>query len=207
MSEAEARSGAGVGPGLGGREVRKAETRQRIKDAARTLFRQQGIDAVGVDAIMADAGLTHGGFYGHFPSKEALAAEVCAEALGHSAERWATLRETHGGEEALRRIVEAYLGDAALEPGKGCVVPTLGAELARRPLARPGLTAAIRSMAATLAACLPGRRETAHRRGLAALSCLVGAVILARLASEPALAEEILDSARHAVGSGGHAPS
>ena len=62
-----------------GTREQKVETRRRIMDAASRLFRREGIDAVGVDAVMQQAGLTHGGFYGHFPSKEALAAEVCAD--------------------------------------------------------------------------------------------------------------------------------
>ena len=67
---------------------RKAETRERILAAAGALFRSHGIDAVGVDAIMHQAGLTHGGFYAHFASKEALVAEVSAAALARSAARW-----------------------------------------------------------------------------------------------------------------------
>jgi TetR/AcrR family transcriptional repressor of nem operon len=74
---------------------RKAETRQRIMEAAGTLFRQHGIDAVGVDAIMHQAELTHGGFYAHFPSKEALVAEVSAASLARS--RRAMNNQSRGG--------------------------------------------------------------------------------------------------------------
>ena len=70
------------------RGERKAETREKILSAAGALFRKRGIDAVGVDAIMHAAGLTHGGFYAHFASKEALVAEVSTVALARAAARW-----------------------------------------------------------------------------------------------------------------------
>jgi TetR/AcrR family transcriptional repressor of nem operon len=183
-----------------GTSQQKAETRRRIMDAASRLFRREGIDGVGVDAVMRQAGLTHGGFYGHFPSKESLAAEVCAEQLSRSAARWEAMREEHGAEQALARIVESYLSAAHVEQSeRSCVVPTLGAELARRPGAHPALTSAIRAMVDTLASCLPRRRAPARERALAGLSCMVGAVVLARLSSDPGLSEEILEAARKAV--------
>ena len=91
---------------------RKAETRERILAAAGELFRSHGIDAVGVDAIMHEAGLTHGGFYAHFASKEALVAEVSAAALG--ALRRAVGADQPGGRSgaALARIVGSYLDPA-----------------------------------------------------------------------------------------------
>src|SRR3954451_15291712 len=91
---------------------RKAETRERILAAAGRLFRSQGIDAVGVDAIMHAAGLSHGGFYGHFASKEALVAEVSAASLARAAARWERLSLDPDGNAALARIVESYLDPA-----------------------------------------------------------------------------------------------
>ncbi len=178
----------------------KAETRQRIMDQAGRLFRRHGIDGVGVDAVMQQAGLTHGGFYGHFASKEALAAEVCADTLSRLAARWARIRQEAGAEAALARIVESYLGAAHVADGeRGCIVPVLGAELARRPESRPALTAALRRMIDTLASCLPRRRRPARERALAGFACMVGAVVLARLSSDPAFSTEILDAARAEV--------
>jgi TetR/AcrR family transcriptional repressor of nem operon len=178
----------------------KAETRQRIMDAAYALFRRGGIDGVGVDAVMSEAGLTHGGFYGHFASKEALAAEVCAERLARSAARWERIRQEDGAEAALARILDAYLDPAPIAGGDhGCVLPMLGPELARRPACRPALTAAMRAMADVLARCLP-RRRRARERALAGLSCMVGAVVLARLADDREFAAELLAAARAEVG-------
>ena len=108
---------------------RKAETRERILAAAGRLFRGHGIDAVGVDAIMHAAGLTHGGFYAHFASKEALVAEVSAASLAQSAARWERISQEDDPPAALARIVESYLDPAhvaAIE--HSCVLATLGPE-------------------------------------------------------------------------------
>ena len=179
---------------------RKAETRVRILTAAGTLFRRRGIDAVGVDAVMHEAGLTHGGFYVHFASKEALAAEVCADQLARSAARWAEIAESEGREEALVRIVASYLSEEHLaSPERGCIVPVLGPELARRAASRPALTQAVRGMVTALARCLLRGRRPARERALAALSTMVGAVLLARLSADPALSRDILAAARRTL--------
>ena len=94
-------TGPASGRAPSGRGRRKEESRRRIMTAAARLFHVHGIDAVGVDAIMHQAGLTHGGFYGHFASKEALAAEVCADELRRSADRWARYADELGGTDAL----------------------------------------------------------------------------------------------------------
>ncbi len=175
----------------------KAETRQRIVEEAGRLFRQHGIDAVGVDAIMHAAGLTHGGFYGHFPSKEALVAEVASAALARSAARWERIAREHLADDALELIVGPYLDPAHVaEVERGCVLTTLGPEVARRPEARPGIAASVRVMADALGRCLP---EGDDGRALAALSTMVGAVVLARLADSPELAEAILAAAKQAT--------
>jgi TetR/AcrR family transcriptional regulator, transcriptional repressor for nem operon len=177
---------------------RKAETRDRILRAAADLFRSQGIDAVGVDAIMHQAGLSHGGFYGHFASKEALVAEVSAASLARAAARWERIGEEAAGVAALQRIVESYLDPAHVAAtDRGCVLTTLGPEMARRHGSRAALTASIRRMLDVLARCLPRRRR---QGALVALSGMVGAVVLARLSDDPALAGEFLDAGRRAAG-------
>lgn len=179
------------------RDGRKAETRAKIIAAAGVLFRRHGIDAVGVDAVMRAAGLTHGGFYGHFESKEALAAEVCAHELEASARRWAAIAAELPGEAALGRIVGNYLRPEAVAGGDGgCVLPVLGSELARRQGSSAEMTAIVADMAETLRACLPGgRREAA----LAAFATMVGAVMLARLSADAGFAESVLAAARAAI--------
>jgi TetR/AcrR family transcriptional repressor of nem operon len=176
---------------------RKAETRQRILASAGALFRSHGIDAVGVDAIMHHAGLTHGGFYAHFPSKEALVAEVSAASLARAAAKWERITQETDTDSALSKIVGSYLDPAhvaAVE--QGCVLTTLGPEVARRPESRPAITASVRTMLEALERCLPLRgRDNA----LAALSTMVGAVVLARLADDPELATGFLTAARDSL--------
>jgi TetR/AcrR family transcriptional regulator, transcriptional repressor for nem operon len=178
-------------------DPRKFETRQRILDAAASLFGRYGIDGVGVDAIMHAAGLTHGGFYGHFASKEALVAEVSAAALARSAARWERISDQQEPAEALLRIVGAYLDPAHLAAVEsGCVLTTLGPDVARRPEARAGMARSVRAMLAALERCMP---DAPHETAKVALSAMVGAVVLARLADHPAEAEGLLDAVKDAV--------
>jgi TetR/AcrR family transcriptional repressor of nem operon len=182
-------------------DARKADSRQRIVEVAARLFRQHGVDAVGVDAIMHAAGLTHGGFYGHFPSKEALVAAVSSDALACSAARWERISRDGDPAETLRRIVGPYLDPAHVAgAGSGCVLATLGPELARRPEARAATTTSVRAMLAALQRCLA---DPSGERAKAALSAMVGAVVLARLADDPEMAAGFLDAARDAVLGGG----
>jgi AcrR family transcriptional regulator len=187
---------------------RKAETRQRIVDAASGLFRRHGIDGVGVDAIMREAGLTHGGFYLHFPSKEALVGAVSAEQLARSAARWTEIEADQPPAEALARIVGNYLDRRhVVQSDHGCVLPALGSELARRPESRAALTGSVRRMIGVLARLLPAkRRTTPESAAMAALSTMVGALVLARLSNDPALADAILAAAREHTLPSGTAP-
>jgi TetR/AcrR family transcriptional regulator, transcriptional repressor for nem operon len=176
---------------------RGAETRGRIIEAAGRLFRERGIDAVGVDAVMREAGLTHGGFYTHFASKEALVAEAATAALARSAARWDAIAREQP-EDGYARIVKSYLDPAHVAaPARGCLLAALGPEVARRPAARPGVTAAIRAMLGALVRCVPGQRR---ERAAAALCTLVGAVVLARASDDPALSAELLAAARTEAG-------
>lgn len=174
-------------------EVRqqKAETRQRILAEAGKLFRRNGVDAVGVDTVMRAAGLTHGGFYAHFRSKEALVAEVCGTLLERSADRWEAIGDHPDG---LGQIVGGYLDPARLTGGHACPLATIGPDVSRREDARGSMGGALRRMIAVLTRLLPGRRQA-----LVSLSTMVGAVVLSRLADDPALAEEILAAAKAAV--------
>jgi len=87
---------------------RFTEHRQRILEAAGRLFREKGFDGIGVDGIMQEAGLTHGGFYGHFGSKADLAAQACAAALGRTADMWEAMATGHS-EDGLAEIVQSFL--------------------------------------------------------------------------------------------------
>jgi TetR/AcrR family transcriptional repressor of nem operon len=167
-------------------------TRGRILEAAGRLFRQRGVDGVGIDAVMREAGLTHGGFYAHFASKEALVTEVARVLLERAALQWDGI----SGPDALARIVSGYLDAERVGSGVCCALPTLGADLARRGAAKGAIGAALEAMIGALTRCVPGDRRVRRRaRALVALSTLVGAVVLARLADDPALARAFLDAA------------
>jgi TetR/AcrR family transcriptional repressor of nem operon len=180
------------------RPERKAETRERILGAAMALFRVHGVDAVGVDAIMHHAALTHGGFYAYFASKEALVAEAAAAALARSADKWEQLAGEPDAGVALSQIVGSYLDPQHVAMAeRGCVLTTIGPDIARRTEVRPAITASIRRMIQSLERCIPGR---SRQHALSVLTGMVGAVVLARLADEPALADEFLAAARQIAG-------
>ena len=181
---------------------RRAETRQRILTAAGDLFREHGMDGVGVDAVMKQAGLTHGGFYLHFPSKEALAAEVSGSLLLTAAGKWDAISRSPDRKAALERIVTHYLDPAHAASTRACPLTTLGADVARRAASKEAVGGALRGMLDALTRVLPGRkRQTA----LASLSTMVGAVVLSRLADDKALAGAFLQAAAASILPAAHA--
>jgi TetR/AcrR family transcriptional repressor of nem operon len=175
---------------------RRAETRQRILAAASNLFREHGIDGIGVDAVMKEAGLTHGGFYLHFLSKEALAAEVSQFLLEKAASKWDRISRSPDREAALEAIVRDYLDPERLASAHCCPLTTLGPDVARRSNSRQAVGHALGGMLDALSRCLPGRRQ---KQGLAALATMVGAVVLARLADDPALSRAFLQAAADSI--------
>jgi TetR/AcrR family transcriptional repressor of nem operon len=175
---------------------RREETRQRILRAAGYLFREHGIDGVGVDAVMKEAGLTHGGFYLHFASKEALAAEVSQSLLAKAARNWDAISLSPDREAALEGIVRHYLDPARVASAHCCPLTTLGPDVARRSKSRAAISGALHGMLDALARVLPGRKR---QRALVALSTMVGAVLLSRLADDAALAEAFLDAAADSI--------
>jgi TetR/AcrR family transcriptional regulator, transcriptional repressor for nem operon len=184
-----------------------AENRRRIVETAGRLFRENGYDGIGVADIMKHAGLTHGGFYGHFASKDDLAVEASAQALASKAGVW-DLGETAPGdaaEPALARFLATYLSPNHRDDlGNGCALAALGADAAREPAAvRGAFTAAVRTRLEKLMAMLPGRNPAARRRrAIAALASAVGALVLARAVADPELSAEILSATKDALISG-----
>lgn len=169
--------------------------RERILQAAGTLFREHGYDGVGVADIMERAGLTHGGFYGHFASKDDLAAEITLRVL--ATDGWLE-RLTGKHDPALADVVQSYLSTRHRDnPGQGCVFAALGSEAARQSkIVRRAFTAGLRLRVDALLTVIRGRSASMRRqRALATLSTLVGAMILARAVDESNLSIEILDAA------------
>ena len=173
-----------------------AENRQRIVDTAARLFRDRGFDGIGVDAIMKGAGLTHGGFYGHFVSKDALAAEAVTRALDRNAAR-------QGGLASLAETVSDYLSERhRADRANGCIVAALAADCGRQgPAVRKSLTAGVRAQIGRLATLLGrGTPAARRRRAIATYAGMVGALTLARAVDDPDLSREILSAARHVFG-------
>jgi TetR/AcrR family transcriptional repressor of nem operon len=178
-----------------------AVNRQRLLDIASRRFRERGFDGVSVAEVMQEAGLTHGGFYGHFASKEALAAEAATHALMQTATRWKATLENRGM-DGLERIVNAYLSQRHVDaPGTGCAIAALGPELARQgePV-RSAFAAELENMIAALAGFMPGADAAERRsRALPLLAQMVGAIVLARAFGRSVLATEILDAVRKTI--------
>jgi TetR/AcrR family transcriptional repressor of nem operon len=178
-----------------------AVNRQRLLDIASRRFRERGFDGVSVAEVMQEAGLTHGGFYGHFASKEALAAEAATHALMQTANRWKTTLENRGM-DGLERIVDAYLSQRHLDaPGTGCAIAALGPELARQPEpVRTAFAAELEHLIDALAGFLPGANAAERRsRALPLMAQMVGAIVLARAFGRGVLATEILEAVRKAI--------
>jgi TetR/AcrR family transcriptional repressor of nem operon len=170
--------------------------RERVVETAARLFRERGFEGVGVADLMKAAGLTHGGFYGQFDSKEHLMAEACEQALEQSEHLWREALE-HAPKRPLTALASYYLSRKHRDnPGAGCVVAGLSAEAARQgPIVRAAFTAAAKRFLEILGQVVPGRSaKTRRRQALTSMASLVGAVVLARTVSQASLSEEILDA-------------
>src|SRR5215471_8032360 len=174
-----------------------AENRQNILTAAARLFREQGVTATGVDSITKEAGLTHGGLYSQFGSKEAIAAEAIRLAFRGSKRLWQRLAEHKGARQVLPAIVAEYLSQEHRDsPGQGCVVAALGVDVARQPQSvRKAFTEEFKDALELLAGVMPGddpRRR--YEDAIAIFAGMVGALILARAVNEDALSDRILQA-------------
>jgi TetR/AcrR family transcriptional repressor of nem operon len=175
-----------------------ARNRETVVDAASRLFRTHGVEGVGIGEIMRESGLTHGGFYGQFGSKEMLAAEACTRALDASATRWTRIADAHPN-DVMPALATDYLSARNRDtPETGCALVALAADAARRggdvaDAFRTGLL----NLADIIAQSAP---ENDRDHALAALSQLVGAMTLARAVNDEALSDRILAAAREALG-------
>jgi TetR/AcrR family transcriptional repressor of nem operon len=180
----------------------KLETHARIVKKASVRLRERGAHGIGVADLMKDAGLTHGGFYAHFDSREALVIEAFVYAMDRSMERWRKLAEQTPPDKRLVTIVDSYLTAVHRDdPGHGCAVPTLGAEIAREsPKTRKTFAAKLDQMIEMLAAQVPGvPHKAARKRALATLATMTGTLVLARIAGNGDFSDEVLGAGRDAV--------
>ena len=180
----------------------KQETHARIVKKASVRLREKGAHGIGVADLMKEAGLTHGGFYAHFDSREALVIEAFAYAMDRSTERWRKLAEQTPPEKRMAAIVNSYLTATHRDdPGHGCAVPTLGAEIAREsPKTRKAFAARLEQMVEMLADQISDvPRKTARKQAMASLATMMGTLVLARIAGSGEFSDEILGAGRDAV--------
>ncbi|MEX3941757.1 TetR/AcrR family transcriptional regulator [Paraburkholderia sp. BR10937] len=177
---------------------RKEITHERIVEVAARAIRRSGYDGTGVADIMKEAGLTHGGFYAHFPSREVLLAEAAdragAEAVALSEQIAASVPQ----EQALPSMVRAYLSKEhrdAIETG--CPVSALGSEMPRQaPVVRRAATRRIKEMIDVVARQLPDWGQPgAHEQALLTVATMVGTMVLARAVDDPKLSDSLLEAA------------
>jgi TetR/AcrR family transcriptional repressor of nem operon len=181
---------------LGHSKTEKAKTHKRIVAIASKRFREQGLAGVGIADLMKEAGLTVGGFYKHFDSRDDLVAEAVGSALGF----WRRQMDTaaSGGPPlSYAKLIDDYLDQAHRNnPGAGCVFSALAGDIARSDKRTRGLASEeIGNNIQLIAGLLPGKGKRAARsRAILTYSALVGAMALARAESDEALSLEILNT-------------
>jgi len=168
-----------------------AEKHTRILEQASKLFLERGFDGVSLSEIMKSTGLTHGPFYNHFASKEAL----MAESLGFSSHNaLAVLNAAQRSPEEMRAYVADYLSTQHRDdPGKGCMLPALGGEISREPGTRAAVTAHVKGIIGKFAESFPwSAKRNARRNAMRMLCAMVGAQVLARAVDDGELSDELL---------------
>ncbi len=175
-----------------------AENRASVLEAAAVSFRARGVDGVGIADIMGQAGLTHGGFYRHFASKEDLLAQASAAAFDQTVVGLQQVADAHP-DAPLEAMIQRYLSDVHRTHAQyGCPAAALGGEAPRQASGvRRAFSSGVQSMFKMFERLSPGgSRTAARRRAVAGISGMVGAMVLARAVDDPALAEEILSTMR-----------
>src|SRR2546428_7082436 len=171
-----------------------AANREKIVEVASILFRRHGFKGIGVADIMKQAGLTHGGFYGHFKSKDDLAAEITGRVLGRPG--WLE-RLTGTPKPSFAEVVREYLSPRHREDaGHGCLLAALGSDVVRQPRSvRRAFTDGLRLRVKALQELLPSRSAARRQKGLATMAGLGGARTLARAGDASQPSDGILQSA------------
>ena len=179
---------------------KKIETHERIVSTAARALRRAGYEGVSVAEIMKDAGLTHGGFYAHFASRDALVEEALERATSDSL---GVLAQVTGDGGGIAALAEQYLSDAHLEsPEHGCCMASLGTETRRQPDAVRAIAArGMKQFVALVERDLPAGLSESERRDEAMLivSALVGAMVIARAVESPTLSRQFRAAAKRFV--------
>jgi TetR/AcrR family transcriptional repressor of nem operon len=189
------------------RAAAKDATHERIVSVAARAIRRSGYDGTGVADIMKEAGLTHGAFYSHFASREAMLAEAARSACAESAAAVAQVVASVPADRALASMLSAYLSREHFEHvDVGCPLAALGSETSRQaPEVRRVATRHIKEMIDLVARQSPDWGQPgAHERALVTVATMVGALLLARAVDEPGLADALREAALKHLTSGGH---
>jgi TetR/AcrR family transcriptional repressor of nem operon len=179
-----------------------AENRERILEVAGVLFRERGFDGIGVSDIMKAAGMTHGGFYGHFQSKEDLALEVSRALIERVKIRWGEIIAAGAGAAARCAGAPLYLDRCSVDdPGGSCVFASLVQEVSRsRGAVRETFNDGLSALVDILSRIVDGDTEQERRdKGFTTLSSMMGAVILARAVESRSLSDSFLYTTRDAL--------
>src|SRR5947199_3403649 len=177
---------------------RKEVTHERIVEAAARAIRRSGYSGTGVADIMKDAGLTHGGFYAHFPSREAMLAEAADRAGAEGVAAVARVAAAVPPQQALQAMMRAYLSKEHIEGVEtGCAVAALGSEMPRQaPEVRRAATRRIKEMIDLVARQSPDWGQPgAHQHALVTVATMVGALVLARAVDDPQLSDALREAA------------
>jgi len=185
-------------PQVNARAAAKEASHERIVQAAARAIRRSGYDGTGVSDIMKEAGLTHGAFYAHFDSREAMLAEAADRAGAESNAFAASIVAAAPPEQALKALMQAYLSKehlASIETG--CPVSALGSEMPRQaPEVRRAATRRIKEMIDLVARQSPDwGQPAAHERALVTVAAMVGTLMLARAVDDPALSDSLCSAA------------
>ena len=177
---------------------RKEATHERIVETAARAIRRSGYGGTGVADIMKDAGLTHGGFYAHFDSREAMLAEAADRAGADTVATLTRVAAAAPPEQALQAMIRAYLSKEHVEGVEtGCAVAALGSEMPRQsPKVRRAATRRIKEMIDLVARQSPDWGQPgAHERALVTVATAVGALVLARAVDDPKLSDAVREAA------------
>ncbi len=183
---------------INARTAAKEASHERIVSVAARAIRRSGYDGTGVADIMKEAGLTHGAFYAHFPSREAMLAEAATQACAEAAALTAGVAASVPAGQALASMLRAYLSPEHLKQVEmGCPLAALGSETARQaPEVRRVTTRHIKEMIDLVARQSPDWGQPgAHERALVTVATMVGTLVLARAVDEPALANSLCEAA------------
>ena len=183
---------------INARTAAKEASHDRIVSVAARAIRRSGYDGTGVADIMKEAGLTHGAFYAHFPSREAMLAEAAGRACTESAAAAAKAASDEPSGQALPAMLRAYLSPEHVAHAEmGCPLAALGSETPRQAAeVRRVITRHLKEMSDLVARQLPDwGQPAAHERALVTVATMVGTLLLARAVDEPALSASLREAA------------